>query len=113
MLRNTVQVCVEMYRNVVSRIVNVGWCAQRPLYSILYCSVLHSIVKYCQYWVVCSKGDGNKSPNTGISAQLILSEVTQMGIKATTKNKRKTQNNTTQQSTLIKTQNTKHNTHPR
>ena len=83
MLRNTVQVCVEMYRNVVSRIVNVGWCAQRPLYSILYCSVLHSIVKYCQYWVVCSKGDGNKSPNTGISAQLILSEVTQMGIKAT------------------------------
>ena len=31
----------------------------------------------------CSKGGGNKSPNTGIPAQLILDDVTQMGIKTT------------------------------
>ena len=36
-------------------------------------------------WLVgwCSKGGGNKSPNTGIPAQLILDDVTQMGIKTT------------------------------
>ena len=40
------------------------------------------IVYYSECWV-CSKGVCNKRPNTGICAQLILGEATEMGIKAT------------------------------
>ena len=54
--------------------------AQRATAIKVFYTVKFCIVLYRQCWVVCSKGEGNKSPNTGISAQLILGEVTQMGI---------------------------------